>query len=700
MGDLLLQLWTFLYESSITQNVHFLLRAVQAAVTVNSTILVLSRESNATLSGTALLQGYGIPFQVVDLSRSSTGIPVLNSSATSGNYGGIITVSARQYENGDDWNKALTMKQWQQIYDYQEAFGVRLVRLNAWPNADFGVSAIGKSSVLETQDTSITNSSDFTTANLIEGVPVSLSSIAHYPAAITNASIAFEIAQFAAGGKQKRSTAAVYNKIGNREQQVWFMSFESDLSTASAFLSHAWIHWMTRGLYLGFRRVYFNTQVDDVFVETELYSTNKAYRIKAADLQSHVTWMQDINSRLPSGSSYKIELGHNGNGNIEAAVDKDYNNDPALCNPQEGIEYSAQPEGGPLEYKKPLGSGKDIWPKKIKEFTWSRDCMMLDPLLVWLTDSTNRDKFFHVSHTFTHEDETNATYADVQKEITWNQKWFKEVGLDTNSGFSPNGIIPPGITGLHNGDALRAWMENGIKYVVGDNSRPVLMDVAQRRNGFWPVISNVADNGYDGVNILGRWGTSIYYNCDLPDCDTKEWTAIAGGKGDFGNLLAYEKEENVGHLLGLRWDPFMFHQANLRVSDTSAITVNGKKGKYSLLMAWTETVIQEMTRLTAWPIITLKHDDIATQIINRMTRDQCVPNLTYQLSDDRKAITGIIVSAANTKCSTPIPVTFPGAVKSASSATKEQVGKDPLTLWVTLGGKAQSYTLSKPVSIR
>jgi hypothetical protein len=54
---------------------------------------------------------------------------------------------------------------------------------------------------------------------------------------------------------------------------------------------------------------------------------------------------------------------------------------------------------------------------------------------------------------------------------------------------------------------------------------------------------------------MGRYGTSIYYNCDLPACDTTEWIAIAGGKGDFNSLLAYETDTNVKNLLGLHWDP-------------------------------------------------------------------------------------------------------------------------------------------------
>ena len=421
--------------------------------------------------------------------------------------------------------------------------------------------------------------------------------LAKYPAKITNTSLASEIAQFNSGSS--KTTAAVHNKFSSgREQQVWFSAFDMNL-TSSTLLSHAWIHWLTRGLYLGLRRVYLNTQVDDVFVETELYSSNAPFRLLAADLQEHVAWMKEVNSKLPAGSKYVIELGHNGNGNIEAAVDRDYDNDPALCNPQEGVEYENQIDGPP-DYMKPIGTGKDLWNKKFKSFSWSMKCMQLDPLLVYLMNQTNLQSFYHVSHTFTHEDETNATYSDVMKEIAWNQAWFKAVGLtsaNSASYFSPNGLIPPGITGLHNGDALRAWDENGIRNAVGDNSRPILMSVASRKSDFHPIISNVKENGYAGTIIAGRWGSSIYYNCDTPDCVNKEWKAIAAGSGDFSTQLEYEKNVNTKYLLGLRWDPFMFHQANLRVSDTKATTLLGKNKKWSLLMAWTESVLYELVRL-------------------------------------------------------------------------------------------------------
>jgi len=86
----------------------------------------------------------------------------------------------------------------------------------------------------------------------------------------------------------------------------------------------------------------------------------------------------------------------------------------------------------------------------------------------------------HISHTFSHEDQDNSTYFDVYREISWNQAWLQNVGImaagNAGNKWSGTGIIPPAITGLHNGDALRAWADLGITHVVGDNTRPVLLN--------------------------------------------------------------------------------------------------------------------------------------------------------------------------------------------------------------------------------
>jgi hypothetical protein len=55
-----------------------------------------------------------------------------------------------------------------------------------------------------------------------------------------------------------------------------------------------------------------------MFLESDIYSpAGTTYQITPDDLDQHVSWMDDVNSRLPDGSDWFLEIGHNGNGNIE-----------------------------------------------------------------------------------------------------------------------------------------------------------------------------------------------------------------------------------------------------------------------------------------------------------------------------------------------------------------------------------------------
>jgi hypothetical protein len=134
-----------------------------------------------------------------------------------------------------------------------------------------------------------------------------------------------------------------------------------------------------------------------MFLETDIYSpAGNLFRIRPADLSNHVTWQANINTRMPTGSNYFLELGHNGNGDIEAAVTTTAG--ATSCNPDTAIEYDEQIDT-PLEFQKPLGTGSDIWPTKPKSYVWSLACAQLDALQQWFAVTSNRDAFAHVSHT-------------------------------------------------------------------------------------------------------------------------------------------------------------------------------------------------------------------------------------------------------------------------------------------------------------
>lgn len=57
-----------------------------------------------------------------------------------------------------------------------------------------------------------------------------------------------------------------------------------------------------------------------MFLESDIYDPiNTTYRIGTADLANHITFMSTINAKLNPGSEWWIEIGHNGNGNIEVS---------------------------------------------------------------------------------------------------------------------------------------------------------------------------------------------------------------------------------------------------------------------------------------------------------------------------------------------------------------------------------------------
>jgi hypothetical protein len=165
-------LWSSLRACALTTLAVFSAGASAEALavggaTVSSTILVLARDQTSAQNGAFLgLQGYGIPYEVVTVPQEGiSSLPLLNSSATHGNYGGIVVVSEVGYNYDNQYYSALTRKQWNSLWDYQTQFGVRMVRLDVFPTADFGVASNGAGNVKD-EPVVFTNTTAFATANL------------------------------------------------------------------------------------------------------------------------------------------------------------------------------------------------------------------------------------------------------------------------------------------------------------------------------------------------------------------------------------------------------------------------------------------------------------------------------------------------------------------------------------------------------
>jgi hypothetical protein len=143
--------------------------AVVAATTVQATVLIFGRDSVSAYSAFSGLNGHGIPYQVVVVPQAGITLPTLNTSTTAGNYGAIVILSEISYDYGGTtgFQSALTAAQWATLYQYQVSFGVRMVRLDVYPSADSGTTALGGCCNTGVEQLiSISNAAGFPTAGL------------------------------------------------------------------------------------------------------------------------------------------------------------------------------------------------------------------------------------------------------------------------------------------------------------------------------------------------------------------------------------------------------------------------------------------------------------------------------------------------------------------------------------------------------
>ena len=95
---------------------------------IDSKILIIVRDAYAAQVASSGFNGYGIPYEVLTVPQTGIALPTLNTTA-GGNYGGFVVAGQVSYDmGGGNFQSALTPAQWQQIYDYQIIYGVRMVQ--------------------------------------------------------------------------------------------------------------------------------------------------------------------------------------------------------------------------------------------------------------------------------------------------------------------------------------------------------------------------------------------------------------------------------------------------------------------------------------------------------------------------------------------------------------------------------------------
>ena len=634
-------------------------------------VLVISAAGTAPsyLATTSILDQIGVPYdRIVLTGANKTALQMvagtLSDGAGNGRYQGVILETgdlAAYNQATNNYPSALTAAQWAMLRQYQFDFGVRTATMYTRPASTIDVNGVALDLTYGLTPVSARSTNDYT-------------SPADRPVTATfTASGAGVFSYLNAANPVIVKNAYTYLSTPNAGTQTvpLLMATEGPYAIASTYTGDGWenlaisadgnpelthsllmgygvVNWVTKGVFLGERKIYLSAQPDDVFLPDDLWdpvskttpndtanNSNPKYRHRntGTDYNSLVAWQSALRANTQT-AAIRLELPFNGVG---------YNTtDPELLNLNEATDS-------------------------------------LSPAV-----RANPDAFRWINHTWDHtslvrEDGFTPTVTSMLQQFQWNH----EVATGRRSGSPDDGgarvtfglynkgaFIQPDISGLENTVFWSAAKTFGLQYILMDTSKAYANFIPAR-----PVVAPIPPNtGYTSsldssspkIVIIPRYPTNLFYNVSTPGEWVSEFNYFYAAKppsqGGIGyamtypQILAYESEVLVRYMLKYNVNPWMFHAANLRDYDGT-----GPNNK-SLLSDLLDTVTNKYKGMYNLPIVSPSQAEVGEIMRARMAYNAAIAGglkarivygttTTYELTNPsgvrvRVPVTGVNVGGA------------------------------------------------------
>eukprot|EP00122_Pirum_gemmata_P001217 Pgem_evm2s1086 len=697
----------------------YLIHSIAGAATTGSTdfriglrTLILSNDVELDKLPTGMIEAFGANYdlvRVVDDNNKRKEVDTLNLyDGTNPRYNSIVMLSSTLSVYNDatkDYPPGLSTALFAELDDYKQKYGVRSVVLQSNSNVDESLSPASTPSgqfanVRFTKDgyvndfnSNVVNTTTFKLGNEYKEMSPAIN-FYQYPVTINSTLNADNHIKAFMELKAQNQTdidenweiAAFTRTVFKNGTYPFDMEEMHFLFTANynthhgLVLSNIWFTWVTKGIFLGQRRVLLNTHIDDFFLSTDLYNEfytpGNTYRNSATDIEMLVHYQNNRRATMPEGSTYTIEFAFNGFGYEYGAgvIDdgsKEKLND-VIISLRDNFHWTSHTWSHMDLYCVESNCTTPATEPVLKCYDWDvENCTYPNR-----TESDNLEEPVYPVSGY-------SPYDYIVYELTRNKNLAKytlfegisDADLENHSNWSPHSMVTPRISGMNYTVAIRAMLEAGIYSAVGDNSRadlapdnifhgfqsrPLVQAGGVPFNGsFTPV------DGRTGLFVMPRFSTRIYYDTSTPEESVGElntfygprclgWNQTGplswggppedsdGGPADlsklglkcntttfkyeedltFAEMLEIESYENARNLLQYRMESYMFHQANLRFFPVN--TTNGtEKGNQTLLTMWVDAVAGHLLRYNTFPVLSFKLDDLAKFYKARMDVDAC-----------------------------------------------------------------------------
>jgi hypothetical protein len=609
---------------------------------MNVLVLACTGQESTQLLATLTLDSTGQPYDQINFATWGAGLLDLTYPDGSGRYYAIVSaVNPANCFNAD---------QQSQISGYEITFKVRMVILYAFPSTTNGVDIApimdgnGAAAAGNATYVASTVAPFASTINTNASIPVS--GVYGYPTILAPSSTAQAVATPAmmmtwVNWTDTPYICAAFLKYTDGRRHMEYYIDQATWSFFSIVSSPLWVNWVTRGIYSGARRIVFNPHMDDVFMETSMWLSDElkedstdtvSYRINVTDLQAIVAWQADRVSRMPINSTFHLTFPFNGATVIQKGG---YFNDS-----------------------------------------------------LYLYAKSVRDQFFWESHTWDHPILDDLNYTTVYNEWFDNNATALELFDNdlTNPIFNQHSVITPSISGLFNGEALHAMADIGIQNVCGDNSHKEQAPAF----GYHGWYTNVTSNGWDGIYVVPRHATNIYFDAADLDQIVSQYNWLYNRTFNMEQIVQAEIEANVINLLSFRHDPFMFHQANMK-----QIEYQGKLT--SLMGLWVDAVVDAVMQYSVLPFWSMKHEDLAKELHLREDRDRC--GFTARLHVSAAGQISGFYGASTQECQFGVTVP-PTITPIADSRVTQEFMIDHTTMWINMAADSPiTFAFNTPIDL-
>lgn len=592
---------------------------VPAFNSVNMKLLLISAAGTAPsyLGITSILDQIGVPYDKMILTGANKTalqmvadtptVPGTLSHGNNGNYQGIIL------ETGDlaalntatnTYPSAMTAAQWAMLRQYQRDFGVRSATMYTRPAATIDIFGApldltyGLTSTIEILATDASPVAAAFTAGatgvdsgqsvfsyLNTATPITVKGgVYTYPStpgATAPALPAVPLLQMTDG----KAIASVYTDSAGWQNLAIGTDNNPEL-THTLLLGYGVVNWVTKGVFLGERKIYMSAQPDDVLIPDTIWQASHLtdpgcntirvvtdpcpeYRINDVDYNRLVAWQSALQSGSNVTSAIKLEMPFNGSGyEIDAIT---------------GLPNAADPLSVAIRV--------NSLPFRWINHTWNH---------AWLNEKS--DPLYPTVPLL--------TAAQMQAEFQQNDDLASgKSGSNrvTFLNYSKNAFIQPDVGGLENPVFWTAAKNYGFRYILMDTSK-AYANFTPSRSAVGPISPNTGyysslESANPQILIIPRYPTNLFYNVSTPDEWTSEYNSFyatlppaQGGIGTtstYSDILNRESEVLLRYMLKYGVNSWMFHQSNLRAYST---------GNNSLLSDLLDAVISKYKAMYTLPI--------------------------------------------------------------------------------------------------